>query len=80
MNSYTTSNQISPSVAVDADGDFVIAWQSRDQDGSGYGVFAQRYNAAGTPQGAEFRVNTYTTGYQVSPSVAMDAEGDFSLD
>ena len=29
------------------------------QDGGGYGVYAQRYNAAGVAQGAEFRVNTY---------------------
>ncbi len=77
INTYTTSIQRSPSVAMDADGDFVVAWQSIGQDGSSYGVFAQRYNAAGVPQGIEFRVNTYTTGDQLALSVAMDANGDF---
>ena len=50
----------SPAVAMDADGDFVVAWPSYGQDGSGYGVYAQRYNAAGVAQASEFRVNTYT--------------------
>ena len=66
-----------PGVAMDAAGDFVVAWESSGQDGSGYGVYAQRYNAAGAPQGGEFRVNTYTTGNQVDPAVAMDPAGDF---
>ena len=62
---------------MDADGDFVVAWESHDQDGSSYGIYAQRYNAAGVAQGGEFRVNTFTTGNQGRPSVAMDADGDF---
>ena len=31
----------------------------------------------GTPLGPEFRVNTYTTGSQVRPSVASDSSGNF---
>jgi hypothetical protein len=31
----------------------------------------------GTPLGPEFRVNTYTTGYQLFPAVAADAAGNF---
>jgi hypothetical protein len=77
VNTYTTSSQQSPSVAMDSDGDFVVSWQSNGQDGSGSGIYAQRYDYAGVPQGAEFRVNTYTTSPQQSPSVAMDSDGDF---
>jgi hypothetical protein len=77
VNTYTTNIQQFAAVATDADGDFVVAWESRDQDGSGYGVYAQRYNAAGVAQGSEFRVNTYTTNWQRNPTVAMDADGDF---
>ncbi|MGL5095271.1 MAG: hypothetical protein ACRDD1_06765, partial [Planctomycetia bacterium] len=65
------------STAMDADGDFVVTWSSNLQDGSGWGVYAQRYNAAGVAQGAEFRVNTFTTGDQSASAVAMDADGDF---
>src|SRR5205085_1058104 len=74
---FTAGNQQRPAVAVDAAGDFVIAWQSQDQDGSSDGVYAQRYSAAGVAQGGEFRVNTFTTGLQASPVVAVDAAGDF---
>jgi hypothetical protein len=66
---------------MDRDGDFVISWNSRGQDDPastlGLGVFAQRYNSVGVVQGTEFRVNTYATSEQRTPSVAMDADGDF---
>lgn len=77
VNTYTTAAQGAPSVGMDASGNYVVAWQSTDQDGSGNGIYAQRYNAAGVPQGAEFKVNTYTTNPQLNPSVAVDADGDF---
>jgi hypothetical protein len=79
VNTYTTSFQIIPSVAMDSDGDFVISWISSLQDGSGYGIYAQRYDNSGSAQGAEFRVNTYTTNAQSRPSVAMDSDGDFVI-
>jgi hypothetical protein len=79
VNTYTSNSQYSPALALDADGDFVIAWQSYNQDGSGYGVYAQRYNAAGLPQGVEFLVNTYTSNSQSSPTLALDADGDFVI-
>jgi hypothetical protein len=77
VNTYTTDGQFSGAVAMDAGGNFVVVWQSLFQDGSSFGIFAQRYDAAGVPQGAEFRVNTYTTGSQYGPAVAMDAGGNF---
>ncbi|MDZ8184074.1 MAG: hypothetical protein RMX96_04325 [Nostoc sp. ChiSLP02] len=79
VNTYTTGNQNNSAVAMDADGDFVICWQSDGQDGSGYGIYAQRYNSAGVAQGSEFRVNTYTTSNQFSPTVEMDDSGDFII-
>ena len=79
VNTYTTNGQYRSSVAMDADGDFVIAWQSEIQDGSGYGVYAQRYNAAGTPQGVEFRVNSSTTGNEKAAAIAMDPAGNFVI-
>jgi len=77
VSSFTTNGQSFPSLAMDNDGDFVITWASHGQDGSGNGVYAQRYNAAGVPQGTEFRVNTYTTNDQRYPEVATDGDGDF---
>jgi hypothetical protein len=77
VNTYTTGWQVNPSVSSDADGNFVVVWQSSGQDGDGYGVFGQRYSSAGAVLGGEFRVNTYTTGHQRLPSVASAANGDF---
>ena len=78
VNSHTTGDQRDPAVAMDADGDFVVVWTDYSgQDGDSWGIFAQRFDAAGAPQGDEFRVNTFTTGAQRYPAVAMDADGDF---
>src|SRR6185295_5092244 len=78
VNSYTTSTQYRPAVASSPEGDFVVVWASFGyQDGSLWGVFGQRFNAAGVPQGAEFQINSYTTGLQLRPAVASDATGNF---
>ncbi|MEZ0372261.1 MAG: IPT/TIG domain-containing protein [Candidatus Sericytochromatia bacterium] len=79
VNSYTTNIQTLPSIASDADGDFVITWASTVQDNSLDGVFAQRYNSTGVAQGSEFQVNSYTTGNQNFPNIGMDADGDFVI-
>ncbi len=77
VNSFTTAGQMGPSVAADAKGNFVVVWSSMGQDGSDYGIFGRRFDAAGTPLGADFRVNSYTTGRQWFPSVGSDPDGDF---
>lgn len=77
VNSYTTGYQFDPAVAVDGTGKFLVVWSSGDQDGSGYGVFGQRYDASGTPAGGEFQANQYTTQGQERPAVAMDDSGSF---
>jgi hypothetical protein len=79
VNTYTLSNQHSPSIAGLSNGDFVIAWASDGQDGSSWGVYAQRYAANGTPLGLEFRVNTYTASLQEAPSVTGLSNGDFVI-
>src|SRR5262249_52465440 len=79
VNTYTTTVQTVPAVAMDGAGDFVVTWQSNTQDGSFYGIYAQRYNALGAAQGGEFRVNTYTTGSQAAPAVALDGAGNFVI-
>src|SRR5262245_10969761 len=77
VNSYTPSFQTRPSVASAASGDLVVVWESFLQDGSGPGIFGQRYDSSGVAQGGEFRVNTYTTGSQEVPTVASDPDGNF---
>ncbi|MBN8249441.1 MAG: PKD domain-containing protein, partial [Verrucomicrobia bacterium] len=78
-------------VAMDAAGNFVIVWEDRTgQDGDEFGIFAQRYDAAGNElpppfgvQGAgggnEFQVNAFTGGRQMTPSVAINGSGEFVI-
>ncbi len=79
VNTTTANDQFRASVAMDATGDFVVAWQSYAQDGAGDGVYFQRYNSGGTAQGVETQVNVTTTQFQNSPAVAMDSDGDFVI-
>jgi hypothetical protein len=77
VNSYTADTQLYPSVASSAAGDFVVAWQSNTQDGSSFGVFAQRFSSDGARLGAEFLVNTHTSDIQRDPMAAAQDDGDF---
>jgi len=80
VNSYTTSTQGGPAVAVHPQGSFVVAWISNgsaETDTSGFSIQAQRYDAAGQPQGSQFQVNTYTSGEQSQVAAAIDPTGRF---
>ena len=77
VNTDTIGTQALPSAAGLVGGGFVIAWESSPQDGSGYGIYGQRYSAAGARAGAEFRVNTTIAGNQARPSVAGLKDGGF---
>lgn len=60
-----------------SDGGFVVVWQSYAQDGSAYGAYGQRYDAAGQKLGPEFLINTYTVESQTEPDVSALADGGF---
>src|SRR5215217_644090 len=61
-NTTIEGAQNRPAVAMDGDGDYVIAWDS--QSGYDLDVYARRYDAGGNALGDEFRVNTFTTNPQ----------------
>ena len=80
VNSYTTGIQTAPTVAADAEGNFVVVWQSNASDGTdtwGTSIQAQFHDASGTAVGPQLQVNSYTTSYQYDPAVASDSRGDF---
>lgn len=79
VNTFTTGEQILPAVAMRANGDFVIAWASRFQDGDQYGIYAQRYNGSFVTTDGETQINVWTTGSQFNPAVAMDSNGEFTV-
>ncbi len=79
LNDSTTGAQLLPDVAERSNGDFVVAWMSLG--GGAFdpnGVFARTYNAgAGGVLSPELPVNTYTTGFQARPRVALSPDGGF---
>jgi hypothetical protein len=79
VNTYTTGAQRRSASAFAADGSFLVAWDSPQDAGASAAIMAQRFSAAGTPIGAEFRVNSYTTGGQVDVAAAADAVGNVVL-
>lgn len=76
INSHTASDQAGPSIAALPGGGFVVVWESLNQDGDFFGIFARRFGAGATPVGAEFQVNAYTFDAQEQPDVCSDADGD----
>ena len=75
VNTITAGEQSESAVSVNSSGDYVITWSSRDQDGDDWGVFGQRFNAAGERQGDEFGLNTTTATSQRESSVALQDDG-----
>ena len=75
VNTHFSNHQRHLDVSAFANGGYVVIWESQLQDGAGYGVFGQRFDASGVAVGTEFQVNTYTTGAQWSPSVATLSDG-----
>ena len=55
VNTNLKGWHLEPSVGMNAIGNSIIAWSCTNQDGDRSGVYAQRYDAFGAPQGSEFR-------------------------
>ena len=79
VNTYTTNSQVAPKSAALANGGWIVTWDSTGQDGSGRGVYAQRYAADGTAAAGETRVNTTTINNQMTPVVATLADGGYVI-
>src|SRR4051794_40923269 len=80
INTTTTNGQTDPAITALADGRFVAAWTDQSATGGddwGQAVRAQIFNADGSMSGAEFLVNTITTGDQSDPAITALANGRF---
>ncbi|WP_340245344.1 hypothetical protein [Roseobacter sp. HKCCA2468] len=75
VNTYTSNHQIYPDVISLADGGWVVSWDSYTQDGSVYGVYMQRFDAAGDQVGSEARVNTTTSNQQYYSTIGALSDG-----
>lgn len=79
ISTYTSGDQGYAAVCCSAAGDFVVSWESYDQDGDRRGIFAQRFANSGALSGSEFQVNTYTEDRQSDPAIACSAGGNFTV-
>ncbi|HSQ54628.1 MAG TPA: hypothetical protein VLM40_02700, partial [Gemmata sp.] len=85
VNTVSDTNQVEPSIAMNAAGQFVVAWVSDHNqdivDGENIdtekSIFARWFDAAGVASGPEFLVNTYTKDAQEHPAVGIDKSGNF---
>jgi hypothetical protein len=78
VNTFRQGDQDLPAIAMAAlSGNFVIVWQSSEGDGSGKGVFGQRFAADGARLGGQFLVPARVQGDQEQPAIAMDRAGNF---
>ncbi len=78
VNTTTAGVQYQPAIAMDAAGNTIAAWASYGQDGSGYGVYAQRRSADGMAAGSEFALNTTAQYDQRHVRVVSEASGRFA--
>jgi hypothetical protein len=76
-----------PAVAFLASGELLLAWTEEQDDVSvdifvehrtvvDRDVFAQKFTAAGAPEGAPVRLNTTTAGFQSVPRILVRSAGD----
>jgi hypothetical protein len=77
VNTYTIGEQLLASVQSLEDRGFIVTWTSDGQDGSGKGIYSQRYDLNANPIGSEFRVNTNTNNSQIYPAIAPLKDGKF---
>jgi hypothetical protein len=67
--------QLAPDVAMDADGDFVLAWENAF-DGR-YGVRARRFTSGGVAREGDVTFRGAGAAREFAPAVAMSADGGF---
>jgi hypothetical protein len=82
VNTFTTYSEDSPDVAMHSDGSFVVVWRTQYGDDEPLGVISdsvtlRRYASSGQPLGDEIHLNSYITGLQTQPVIAMDDDGSF---
>ncbi|MBZ0171238.1 MAG: hypothetical protein K8E66_02555, partial [Phycisphaerales bacterium] len=77
VNTYVHNAQFFPKIAADRNGNSVAVWDSAGQDGSGEGVYGQRFDPLGNKVGPEFQISSAAPSPQLNADVAMDANGNF---
>jgi len=76
-NATAISDQLDPDVAVNAQGQFLVVWESKNQDGDNFGVFGRLFGPDGVPVAPELQINVHTADIQMDPRVTALSDGRF---
>ena len=79
INTFTRGTQRDAKLISTADGGFIAVWESYRQDRSGYGIYAQKFNAELAKVGSEVLVNTFTSRNQLDPAIAELSNGEILI-
>ena len=80
INSYFPGDQRYPHVALGANRNFMVVWQSEDSPGTDdepFSVLARRFDAVGSPIGDDFQINSATDYSQTDPRVVVGGGSEF---
>ncbi|PWJ20212.1 calcium-binding protein [Jannaschia seohaensis] len=78
VNTFTEGRQSNAKVTGTADGGYVVAWDSFEQDGDGFGVYGQRFDASGVRIGTELRLNDQTASWQILGEIETLQDGSIA--
>ena len=79
VNSVAAGDQLRPTVGMDGDSNFAVAWED-DNDGDGVKrVFVRGFDSVGSERFADLPVSAAAAGHQRKPDIAMAADGRLAL-
>ncbi|HRQ73729.1 MAG TPA: hypothetical protein PLU35_11935, partial [Phycisphaerales bacterium] len=74
-STFTSSAQTDAALTVMDNGGSLVVWTSRRQQVGSYGVYGQRFDAAGVAIGEETQINLWTRSHQFAPDAAATRDG-----
>ena len=77
INSYQGDELENPALCQLKDGRFAVCWQSKGQDGSGFGIYGKILDINNSIMGSEFQVNSYAANDQTNPKISLLFDGGF---
>lgn len=78
VNDSTAGDQNSPSVAMNANGNFVVSWTNSSDSNGNAAVYTKRFSSTGLPLGSQVRVSNAAYRRQYNMGIGIDGSGGFA--